>query len=156
MIEPTEVPGSQNQIRRTVEAPTRRPKAGSYTLSSHSVSVLRQDGRVDEPIDEWDALPIVLTLDEAARLLRIGRSKAYELAAAYTSSGGVQGLPVLRLGDLLRVPKFALHEYVTTGHIAQLMPQLDANATRDAIVSRKLARTSPAADRAQLSLLGSD
>jgi len=111
---------------------------------------------VDEPIDEWNALPIMLTIDEAARVLRIGRSKAYEMAATYTSSGGTQGLPCLRLGDLLRVPKFALHEYVTTGHIAQLIPQPDANATVDATASRNPARKSRATDRAQLSLLGSD
>ena len=89
-----------------------------------------------EPIDDWDALPIMLTIDEAARVLRIGRSKAYEMAATYTSSCGTQGLPVLRLGDLLRVPKFALHEYVTTGHVVQLIEQRDANATPDATVCR--------------------
>jgi excisionase family DNA binding protein len=111
---------------------------------------------MDEPIDEWDALPIMLTIDEAARVLRIGRSKAYELAANYTSSGGTQGLPCLRLGDLLRVPKFALHEFVTTGRIVQLIPQPDANATHDGTGSRKPARKSSATDRAQLSLLGSD
>ena len=111
---------------------------------------------MDEPIDEWDALPIMLTIDEAARVLRIGRSKAYEMAATYTSSGGTQGLPCLRLGDLLRVPKFALYEYVTTDHIVQLIPQPDANATPDATASRKPARKSRATDRAQLSLLGSD
>ena len=110
---------------------------------------------MDESIDEWDALPIMLTIDEAARVLRIGRSKAYE-AATYTSSGGTQGLPCLRLGDLLRVPKFALHDYVTTGRIVQLIPQTDANATPHATVPRKSARKSPATDRAQLSLLGSD
>ena len=111
---------------------------------------------MDEPIDEWDALPIMLTIDEAARVLRIGRSKVYEMAATYTSSGGTQGLPCLRLGDLLRVPKFALHEYVTTGRIVQLIPQPDANATPDATASRKSERKSRATDRAQLSLLGSD
>ncbi len=72
---------------------------------------------MDESIDEWDSLPIMLTIDEAARVFRIGRSKAYEMAATYTSTGGTQGLPCLRLGDLLRVPKFALHEYVTTGRV---------------------------------------
>ena len=40
-----------------------------------------------EPIDdEWSELPIMLTVDEAARVLRVGRSKAYEMAALYTSS----------------------------------------------------------------------
>ena len=111
---------------------------------------------MNERLDEWEAMPIMLTVDEAARVLRIGRSKAYEMAATYTSSLGTQGLPVLRLGDLLRVPKFALHEYVTTGHIVQLTPQQAANATGDATDSRKPARKSRATDRAQLSLLGSD
>ncbi len=103
---------------------------------------------MDESINEWDALPIMLTIDDAARVLRIGRSKAYEMAATYTSSGGTQGLPCLRLGDLLRVPKFALHEYVTTGRIVQLIPPQHKIATA--------LRKSPATDRAQLSLLGSD
>ncbi len=111
---------------------------------------------MDESIDEWDSLPIMLTIDEAARVFRIGRSKAYEMAATYTSTGGMQGLPCLRLGDLLRVPKFALHEYVTTGRVVQLIPQTNANATPDATASRKPARKSRTTDRAQLSLLGSD
>ena len=111
---------------------------------------------MNEPTDEWDALPIMLTIDEAARVLRIGRSKAYEMAATYTSSAGKHGLPCVRLGDLLRVPTFALHEFVTTGHIVQLIPQPDANATPDATAPPKPARKSRATDRAQLSLLGSD
>ena len=115
---------------------------------------------MNEPTGEWDALLLMLTIDEAARLLRIGRSKAYEMAATYTSSGGMQGLPCLRLGDLLRVPKFALYEFVTTGRIVQLIPQHvpqhDANATPDATSVRTPARKARATDRAQLSLLGSD
>ena len=115
---------------------------------------------MNKPTGEWDALPIMLTIDEAARVLRIGRSKAYEMAGTYTSSGGMHGLACLRLGDLLRVPKFALHEYVTTGHIVQLtpphVPHHDANATVDATAVRTPARKARATDRAQLSLLGSD
>ena len=115
---------------------------------------------MNEPTGEWNALPIMLTIDEAARVLRIGRSKAYEMAATYTSSGGTHGLPCLRLGDVLRVPKFALHEYVTTGHIVQLtpphVPHHDANATVDATAVRTPARRARVTDRAQLSLLGSD
>src|SRR5687767_3596824 len=106
---------------------------------------------MSEPIDEWSAMPIMLTVEDAARVLRISRSKAYEMAKQYTASGGTQGLPCLRLGDLLRVPKFALHEYVTTGHIVQLIPQRTANATGDATASRKPARRPRATDRTQLS-----
>ena len=108
-----------------------------------------------EPIGEWDALPIILTVKDAAAVLRIGRSKAYEMAATYTSSGGTQGLPVLRLGDLLRVPRFALHEFVTTGRIVQLIPPVE-HATDPAIPANKRPRSRRSNDRAQLSLLGSD
>ena len=110
----------------------------------------------DATTDEWSALPLLLTVAEAARLLRISRSKAYEMAKAYTVSGGTTGLSVLRLGDLLRVPRFALHEFVTTGHIVQLMPQPEQHATDDVSLSRKPARTRRATARNQLTLLGSD
>jgi excisionase family DNA binding protein len=112
---------------------------------------------LNEPIDEeWSAYPIMLTVDEAARVLRVGRSKAYEMTTLYASSGGTRGLPCLRLGDLLRVPRFALHEFVTTGRIVQLIPQPDELATPDATAARPPARTPRAASRTQLSLLGSD
>jgi hypothetical protein len=51
---------------------------------------------------------LVLTVEEAARMLRIGRSAAYEQARRYIASGGVEGLPVLRMGRALRVPRHAL------------------------------------------------
>ena len=111
---------------------------------------------MSEPIDEWTEMPLTLTVEDAAGVLRISRSKAYEMAKQYTASGGTAGLACLRLGDLLRVPKFALHEYVTTGHIVQLIPQRDTNATPDATATRKTARKPRATDRTQLSLLGSD
>ena len=110
-----------------------------------------------EPIeDEWNDLAIMLTVDEAARVLRVGRSKAYEMAALYTWSGGIQGLPVLRLGDLLRVPKFALYEFVTTGRVVQPITQPAPVATDHATASRPTTRKRRTSDHAQLSLLGSD
>ncbi len=39
----------------------------------------------------------LLTVAEAAALLRIGRSLAYQLAGEYIASGGVSGLPAVRL-----------------------------------------------------------
>ena len=91
----------------------------------------------DPSTDEWSGLPLMLTVEDAARVLRIGRSHAYNLTKVYFGSGGTDGLPALRLGDLLRVPKAALHELVTTGRVVQLIPSRVDDATPDATAARK-------------------
>lgn len=63
---------------------------------------------------------MLLTVDEAAGFLRIGRSKAYQLANEYLTSGGTSGMPVIRLGGCLRVPRWALLELVATGRVVRL------------------------------------
>ncbi len=50
-------------------------------------------------------LPEVLTIEEAAAVLRVGRTAAYELSRLWRASGGVEGLPVIRLGRSLRVSR---------------------------------------------------
>ena len=62
----------------------------------------------------------VLTVEEAASVLRIGRSLAYQLAREYDATGGVSGLPVIRLGGCLRVPRWALLELALTGRVVRL------------------------------------
>jgi hypothetical protein len=62
----------------------------------------------------------LLRIDEAARFLRIGRSLAYKLAHEYLATDGASGLPVLRFGTCLRVPRWALTELVTIGRVVQL------------------------------------
>lgn len=64
--------------------------------------------------------PALLTIEEAARVLRIGRSLAYQLAREYDATGGVSGLPVIRLGGCLRVPQWALLELALTGRVVRL------------------------------------
>lgn len=49
---------------------------------------------------------LLLTPEEAAHLIAVGRSKMYELIA----SGAVKSV---KIGALRRVPAFALEEYVT-------------------------------------------
>lgn len=53
-------------------------------------------------------LPEVLTVEEAARVLRIGRRVAYEQAQLWRETGGREGLPVIVIGRSLRVPKAEL------------------------------------------------
>lgn len=53
-------------------------------------------------------MPEVLTVEEAAALLRIGRSCAYALARQWRATGGRTGLPVVELGRYLRVPRAGL------------------------------------------------
>ena len=64
--------------------------------------------------------PILHTVEEAAGLLRIGRTLAYSLARRYEDSGGRDGLPVVRLGNCLRVPRSALMELANRGRVAPL------------------------------------
>ena len=74
-----------------------------------------------DAVTEAGEAPQLLTVDEAARLLRIGRSRAYELANDYLNSGGTTGLPVFRLGPgCLRVPRWALIELATTDRVVRL------------------------------------
>jgi len=49
--------------------------------------------------------PLFLTILEAAALLGISRTTAYEMARRYLATGGREGLPVVRLNKrLMRVP----------------------------------------------------
>ncbi|CAN5819809.1 hypothetical protein BH18ACT2_BH18ACT2_05780 [soil metagenome] len=72
-------------------------------------------------IDELTAsLPVLLTIDEAAEVLRTGRTLTYDLVHRYEASGGMEGLPVLRFGSCLRVPRWALIEFIISGRVVQL------------------------------------
>ena len=56
----------------------------------------------------FDELPEFLTVEEAAAVLRIGRTSAYLLTQRWRTTGGREGLPVEKLGRVLRVPRAAL------------------------------------------------
>ena len=56
--------------------------------------------------------PVLLTVEEAGVLLRIGRTKAYAMAREWRETGGGSGLPVIDLGHVLRVPRRALEELI--------------------------------------------
>ena len=57
-------------------------------------------------------IPDLLTVEEAARLARIGRTKAYAMAREWRETGGQSGLPVVDFGHVLRVPRRALEALI--------------------------------------------
>ena len=60
-----------------------------------------------------DDLPGFLTIEEAARVLRIGRGQAYELARLWRATDGAQGLPNVEFGTKTkRVPKTAIVRFL--------------------------------------------
>ena len=71
------------------------------------------------PVD--DRPPDFLTVEEAGAVLRLSRGKAYELARLYLATGGLSGMPVIRLGRQLRVPR-ALFEQWLGGPITWPIP----------------------------------
>ncbi len=60
-------------------------------------------------------LPEMLTIVEAARFMRIGRTKAYAMAREWRDSGGRSGLPTVDLGHVLRVPRWRLELMLSAG-----------------------------------------
>jgi excisionase family DNA binding protein len=55
-----------------------------------------------------------LRVEEAARVLRIGRTSAYALTRQFLATGGREGLPAVRFGRSVRVPAAALDELART------------------------------------------
>ena len=54
---------------------------------------------------ETDAPAEVLTIDEAAAILRISRNAAYAAAREWRATGGKTGIPCIEIGRTLRVPR---------------------------------------------------
>jgi hypothetical protein len=75
---------------------------------------------MDESCDLTLPAMSMLTVEEAPKVLRIGRSLAYQLTGEYLASGGVSGVPVIRIGGCLRVPRGALLELALTGRVVRV------------------------------------
>jgi len=60
----------------------------------------------------FDDLPPLLTVEQAAKVLQIGRSKAYELTVEYERTGGRSGLPFVWIGNQKRIPLDELVAYI--------------------------------------------
>ena len=93
--------------------------------------------------DGLEGLPVMLTVPAAAGVLGIGRTLAYQLAERFTS-GDPTGLPVVRLGGCLRVPRWALIEYISHGRVDTDIAQI-VRAEVDAQLDEHVADTATVA-----------
>lgn len=66
--------------------------------------------RHPKAVTTLEDLPLVLTVDEAAAVLRISRAAAYEQARIWRETDGRDGLPVVVIGRCLRVPRAKLED----------------------------------------------
>jgi hypothetical protein len=79
-----------------------------------------------DDVAELAALPLLLTIGQAAKVLDVCPAKAYEMAHRYEETG-CEGLPVIRLDKLYRVPRWAFAVRALTGHVVT-MAELEAHA----------------------------
>ena len=97
-------------------------------------------------------LPDLLTIEEAARVIRVGRTKAYAMAHEWRTTGGESGLPVIDFGHVLRVPLCQL-ETMVGGPLTDREPGVDEQRTAvepqtsEAAVRLALRRAGPEAVR---------
>lgn len=79
-----------------------------------------------------ESAPALYTVEEAAKLLRVGRTKAYALTREWRSTGGRSGLPVVDFGNILRVPRAALEQMLgvdlAATSVAEAAPVADPQA----------------------------
>jgi excisionase family DNA binding protein len=60
----------------------------------------------------WEDVPPFLTVEQAGRLLQLGRSKSYELTVEYERTDGESGMPFVWFGNQKRIPRDALARWV--------------------------------------------
>jgi hypothetical protein len=89
-----------------------------------------------DDVAELAGLPLLLTIRQTAKVLGICPAKAYEMAHRYEETG-CEGLPVIRLDKLNRVPRWAFAVRVLSGHVVTLA-ELEAHAQQ---VLHELSRT---------------
>ena len=78
--------------------------------------------------DIYIQAPPMLTAEEAALVLRIGRSKTYELARLFMATNGADGIPCLRIGHHLRFPRHQLEQLIGGPIPWPLVATLDTTA----------------------------
>lgn len=106
-----------------------------------------------------EPLPNFLTVEEAAAILRIGRTVVYALTRQWRATDGEAGIPVVSFGRQLRVPRAAL-EAIAGGPLSWPTSTPSSAAESDAAPavrhldearrSRRVVRPTPTASQPSL------
>lgn len=91
-------------------------------------------------------LPLLLTVEEAGAVLRIGRTKAYAMAREWRETDGRSGLPVIDLGHVLRVPRRALEEMVGVQLVGEIPIEPEPSTKPTSRPSQRRTRSSDQLD----------
>jgi excisionase family DNA binding protein len=79
----------------------------SPMTSPATITALRRSDDTTAP-SSLDGLPLMLTISEAAVVLRVSRTTAYKLAELHRRTKGVKGLPHVQMGSRLLVRRVDL------------------------------------------------
>ena len=95
--------------------------------------------------------PDFLTVEEAARVLRIGRTSAYAQVRVFEHSGGAEGIEAIRVGNQLRISRYRLEELLG-GPITWPVPEPPTSTVAKAATTRpsRTSRSSGRSDRSRL------
>ena len=95
--------------------------------------------------------PDFLTVEEAARVLRIGRTSAYAQVHVFEHSGGADGLEAMRVGNQLRISRYRLEELLG-GPITWPLPEPPTPTAAKTATTRpsRTSRSSGRSDRSRL------
>lgn len=99
------------------------------------------------------SLPLMtVSVVEAADLLGVGRTKAYDMTREWRANGGESGLPVIDCSNTLRVPLYPLAEMlgVEVSHLVAVLR--DATAAEPAAAEFVASAEPPAATAAPATL----
>ena len=93
--------------------------------------------------------PDFLTVEEAARILRIGRTSAYAQVRVFEHSGGAEGIEAMRVGNQLRLSRYRL-EQLLGGPITWPLPEPAVVTTTATTRSMRSTSSSGRSDRSRL------
>jgi hypothetical protein len=105
--------------RPRVDHPDEHDPVMPRSVPSSDPSTVAAQMIAADDVDELAALPLLLTIRQAAKVLGICPAKAYEMAHRYEATE-CEGLPVTRIDRLYRVPRWAFAVFILTGRVVTL------------------------------------